>query len=105
MLLYAIFSRETEVTFFSSEVLAMLKHKTHRYENKEELQDYLSFSLSFLKKRCFRFGYVYVCVWFCVHECRSGYIPCSLWRLSDPLELAVVSNLIWVLGTKSLILW
>lgn len=47
MLLYAIFSGETEVTFFSSEVLAMLKHKTHRYENKEELQDYLSFSLSF----------------------------------------------------------
>lgn len=53
MLLYAIFSRETEVTFFSSEVLAMLKHKTHRYENKEELQDYLSLYL--FKKEVFSF--------------------------------------------------
>lgn len=53
MLLYAIFSGETEVTFFISEVLAMLKHKTHRYENKEELQDYLSLSL--FKKEVFSF--------------------------------------------------
>lgn len=52
------------------------------------------------KSNGFILNYVCLCVgrkWECAHEARFLWRPR---RVSDPLELAVVSYLMWMLGTE-----